>query len=566
MQIQKLLLYLILIVLFQNQILAQNQKSKIIDSLVQLGFQELYENLETEKDTANAQIYAKAYLQKGKNLDSVFEISKGYLYISRFFTNNYEKRIVYLDSGLDVIKNTRHIQYTAYFHTHKGAIAQSKGDYNKALDYYLEGLEHSKKNNVSFFVSTLQSNIATLKRKLGKYEEAKSIYKKSLIYRKERMGRDSIPYLLTLSNLFTTYMKSKEIDSALYYYNQGAKLSKDTDIESLYILNKGILQYYDQRYGEAIKTLKKGLNDFLKSKYRISYGDHNLIDGYFFLAKSHNALYSNKLHITYLKKIDSIVQKSNTLIPESRPAYIEIIDYYKSIGDKNNQLEYINKLLYNDSIFNNKHKSLSDKLNKEYDTPILMAEKEKLISELETKNNQSYYGLIILFIISISISTGFILYYRKNKTYKTRFEELMNKRIKVYENEKVAKLEEIGIANEVVEMILSGLENFENNKGFLLTNLTSGNLASKLNTNSKYLTKVIKFYRKKSFTHYVNDLRIDYIIDQIKKDSKLQNYTIKALTSEAGFNSTEVFSKSFLKKTGIYPSYFIKQLRTQKHQ
>jgi len=38
-------------------------------------------------------------------------------------------------------------------------------------------------------------------------------------------------------------------------------------------------------------------------------------------------------------------------------------------------------------------------------------------------------------------------------------------------------------------------------------------------------------------------------------------YTIKALASESGFNTTEAFSKSFYKKTGIYPSYFIKELK-----
>lgn len=82
-----------------------------------------------------------------------------------------------------------------------------------------------------------------------------------------------------------------------------------------------------------------------------------------------------------------------------------------------------------------------------------------------------------------------------------------------------------------------------------------------MNTNSKYLSKVIKYYHSKSFSPYVNDLRIDYTIGRLKVDHKIQNYTIKAIAAEAGFNSAEAFSKYFYKKNGIYPSYFIKQLK-----
>ena len=39
--------------------------------------------------------------------------------------------------------------------------------------------------------------------------------------------------------------------------------------------------------------------------------------------------------------------------------------------------------------------------------------------------------------------------------------------------------------------------------------------------------------------------------------------TIKAIANEMGFNTTEAFSKSFYKSTGIYPSFFIKQLEKQ---
>ncbi|AXT61894.1 AraC family transcriptional regulator [Aquimarina sp. AD10] len=568
-----LLFYLLFLFGIQSTSYSQEITSSDLDSLVGLNFKVLhdkfYENIKTNK--SNAELYVRAYLQKGKNLDSVFETSKGFFYTSKLFMDNHEKRIIYLDSALDMVKNTWRIQQTVFLHNYKGTIAQTNGNYDKALDYYLEGLAYAKKENILPFISVLQSNIATLKRKLGKYEEAKLLFKKCLGYRKERIGEkpnDSIPYLLTISNLITTCRQNKEIDSASYYHNLGIEMSKGTDIQGLFRLNEGIFYYYNKEYNNAIITINTGLDEFLKSKLKIECGYHNLIDAYYFLGKSYNALSKKEKGLTYFKKIDSIVQQSHNLISESRPAYLEIIKYYKTLKDKNNQLYYINRLLHNDSIFNSKHKSLSVKLVKEYDTPLLLIQKEELITELKTKNDRSNYSLIFSLVIILIITTILFISYKKNRLYRKRFDELMSSTEKKVtgekaENEIMKKSSSIGIAEDVVNVILKGLDDFEKTNGFLEINITSNILAKNLDTNSKYLTKVIKYHRNKSFSPYINDLRIEYIIQQLKKDTKLQKYTIKALASEAGFNSTEVFSKSFFKKTGIYPSYFVKRIQTQ---
>ncbi len=538
--------------------------------MVELNFQELYDRFyETrKKDSTNAKLFAKAYLQKGKNLDSVLEISDGFLYLSTLCKSDYEKRILYVDSAIDIVKNTWHVQQTAFLLTHKGFITQEKGSYDKALEYYLEGLSHAETKNISFYIPILQGNIASLKRRLGKYEEAKFLYKKCLIHEKSIVNKepeDSIRYLLVLSDLITTYRLNKEIDSSSYFYKQGHRMSLNNDIKSLYLIHEGIFQYYDENYQIAIKAIKRGVDKFLKSKYRSTYGDHNLINGYFFLAKSYKELSNNELAILNLKKIDSIVQKSNNLISESRPAYLEIINYYKSTNDKNNQLYYINRLLHNDSIFHSRYRSASDKLNKEFDTPILISQKEDIINELKVQNNRSYYIIILASLIIIFITVFLFSSYKKNKRYKKHFDDLMlstTNEVKKNNNQVKEENGSISISKDVVETILKALNEFEKNQEFLEINITSGILAKKINTNSKYLTKTIKYYRDKNFTNYVNDLRIVYIIDRLKEDHKLQNYTIKALATEAGFNSSEVFSKSFFKRTGIYPSYFIKKLNS----
>lgn len=120
--------------------------------------------------------------------------------------------------------------------------------------------------------------------------------------------------------------------------------------------------------------------------------------------------------------------------------------------------------------------------------------------------------------------------------------------------------QDIGISEDIVSDILRKLDVFEEKQEFLQSNITVSSLSKDLKTNSKYLSKTINFYKQKSFSNYINDLRIHFVVERLMSDTKFRKYTIKAIANESGFNTTEAFSKSFYKTTGIYPSFFLKQL------
>lgn len=88
-------------------------------------------------------------------------------------------------------------------------------------------------------------------------------------------------------------------------------------------------------------------------------------------------------------------------------------------------------------------------------------------------------------------------------------------------------------------------------------------LAKEINTNSSYLSKVINITKSESFAHYLNNLKIDFAVDKLSKDKKFKSFTIKAIAEDSGFNTAQSFTNAFYKKTGIYPSYFIKQLENK---
>jgi AraC-like DNA-binding protein len=211
-------------------------------------------------------------------------------------------------------------------------------------------------------------------------------------------------------------------------------------------------------------------------------------------------------------------------------------------------------------------------ISKEYDTPHLLSEKETLIQLLKKDKTQFYWGIATLVLLVILISLfGFYQHILK-KRYKSRFEKIMN-RENAPSNIVITPIPEaiviatknkeetdIGIAEELVSQILDKLNEFENENGYLESKLTIQMLSTAFDTNSKYVSKIINTFKGKTFIQYINDLRIEYAIIHLKKDTKLTNFTIQALAQEFGFNSAESFSNAFYKKTGIKPTYFIKKL------
>lgn len=119
------------------------------------------------------------------------------------------------------------------------------------------------------------------------------------------------------------------------------------------------------------------------------------------------------------------------------------------------------------------------------------------------------------------------------------------------------------LGDETKAVILNKLSEFERKKGFV-NPVTLASLSKKLKTNSTYLSKTINVSYSKNFSQYLTDLRINAALDELNKNEVFRRYTIKAIAKEVGFGSSEAFSKSFFKKTGAYPSMYIKQLSNLK--
>lgn len=111
------------------------------------------------------------------------------------------------------------------------------------------------------------------------------------------------------------------------------------------------------------------------------------------------------------------------------------------------------------------------------------------------------------------------------------------------------------------EELLEKLNLFEASEDYLDKNMSFSVLVGQIGTNAKYLSHLIKNNKNKDYNTYINELRINYIIEKLKTDPDYLNYKISYLAEESGFSSHSKFSANFKRVVNLSPSEFIESLR-----
>lgn len=108
--------------------------------------------------------------------------------------------------------------------------------------------------------------------------------------------------------------------------------------------------------------------------------------------------------------------------------------------------------------------------------------------------------------------------------------------------------------------LLKRLDEFEASHDFLDKNMSFSVLAGIINTNAKYLSHILKKYKNKDYNAYINELRINYIVDKLRTEPEYLNYKISYLAEVSGFSSHSKFSADFKRIVQLSPSEFIDSL------
>lgn len=128
------------------------------------------------------------------------------------------------------------------------------------------------------------------------------------------------------------------------------------------------------------------------------------------------------------------------------------------------------------------------------------------------------------------------------------------------ETESTSLLTQPTISEQAVNKILKRLNEFEKKHLYIKRDISLSYLAIYCDTNAKYLSIVINTHKKKDFYNYINEFRINYIVDKLQNDPYYQRLKIAALAQEAGFSSQSKFAVNFKKIMGMSPSEFVNSL------
>jgi AraC-like DNA-binding protein len=557
-----LFLRLLILILFTFNLQAQNIKKP----LESLSYDDLKESFFKNEGKIELQKkYAKAFLEKAKKENNTPKIARGFYYYSLLYNDNI--KIIYFDSIINNVKlpsTEKNFPYVAYLE--KGYFLEKKFKYNDAINNYLKLEKIAISKNINYYYKA-KFAIGILKsEKMGEVYESLPLFKECFRYYKSQKNNPDIifDYEGSIFALADSYKSIKKIDSATYYNRLGffeTKKSKNEYLHNIFILNEGANQVLVKNFKATLDSVKKALPFVIKNN-----DNNNTLASYYYRAKAYQGLGEKNKALENYKKVDSLYIQNNFISPEFSDGYKFIINYYKGKGDKENQLKYLTTYLEIQNRFQKEYKVLSVKLKNEYDFPNMVKDKESLIKSLKKDEKKYFWLIFFLILLALCFITISIHQSKQKKKYKLKFEKIINQSSKSdIINESIihtTQKKDINLSNNLIKDLNQKLKNFEKDKHYKNSNISIQYLANEFTTNTKYLSIVIKEFKNKTFINYINDLRIDNIIEELKQNKNLRKYTIAALAEEAGFNTAESFSNAFYKRTGLKPSFFVKEINS----
>lgn len=448
-------------------------------------------------------------------------------------------------------------------------------DRNREVIKLAEGLKKitkDKKDTYGYISNIYRKNALALGY-LGLNNASIKDLKKAINYAQDIKEKDRRLYFLSLcyQDLGLHYglqqFENKNLrDSLLFTYNNSIALAKQIRDNSTTIskdlkydqiaftyMRLGIFYLEESNVKESLELAES----YLLSAFKIYHDErYNLPpDNKIMTLNQVSWLYMEKKE--YHKSIDyanqALEMEKHYRVPTHRVESFEFLaNAYLELGEKEKSKFYMNEYTFlKDSI------ALVDKTNA--DNTMKKIASEVKVEEKEKSKKQ----LIIIgaFIFIAALMTA-VLWQRNNKKLSRRY-ELMIEKLRdqsAVKEKQTNTTKRADISTETEERIIGQLNAFENSDEFLRKDITIGLLASQWNTNSKYLSEVIKHQKSQNFSSYINQLKIDYIVHKLYNEPQYRKYKISHLAEICGYASPQAFFTTFKKINGVTPAYFIQKL------
>ena len=434
-------------------------------------------------------------------------------------------------------------------------IKNNQRKFDEAFDYLnqkIQLLSNYPQKNKRYIKQIIfnTTSLALLKNNLGFHKEAIDILKKALekyllmdyeygnIYDYNLIVNKASAYNILGESFFALNANNnndKYLDSTLFYYKKAYDESK-----KFIPKHKNSASFYNLRVATVL--IKRGKYDKALQ----------LVNTYNLEKKSQYYYFLKSLIFKNLRKKDSIIYNSykflnfNKTSPSTEKNKIAIFNILANLYNKNNKIDSAFKY---SSLALDKLEKLNDSKTEANKTHFLydFDQIQKLNNSILTNEVKIKNKLIISFLIFIFLFVV-IGYYFFNKEKKKTI--VFNKPQK----------KDYSINLELEQTVLLELKKFEKSKIYLDSTFNINKLAKQLNTNTSYLSSIVNEKKGKTFKQYITELRINYLITIIQKDSKYKKYTIQALGEEIGYTNASSFSRSFKNFTGETPTNYLNSL------
>jgi len=534
---------------------SQSTSFRIPDSLLNKDFRYLENRVDHFKnDSSKAAVYLFSYIKKAKTERNWEELKNGYQNIMH--QSPASLRYVYADSMVFAAKKSKDNATMGSAFLTKGIVSFADKKHKEALDDYLIANEYISKTNDHYLIHKVKYNIAQLKSSMGFYDEAIVLLKECVSYYKKNHDR---PYLNSLHSLGLSYNKTGNYGMCSQTNEEGIKESTKRALPQMgtyFKHSEGVNQYFLKNYQKAIDNLKSTMPEIQSNN---DFANESV--GNFYIGKSYWELKKVSTAIPYFIKVDQILNSTQFMRKDLLETYVLLINYYKTKKEDKLHLYYIDQLLKAEAALRETNNYLVSKISKEYDNKIILSENQKL---KQIADGQQSKKLIFVLVATLIFLALIFVTYRNNKIkrmYKKNYDALMHKTEqpkKEYNKTVHSGIEDMN--DSAVRELVNKLDEWEKAKNFLGKDITLVKLAAIFSSNTKYLSLVIFHYRQKKFITYINDLKIDYLIEAFKNSTVLHKYKNAALAEEIGFSSTQRFATAFKARTGMPTPYFIEEL------
>ncbi len=292
--------------------------------------------------------------------------------------------------------------------------------YEKALEYYYQGLDLATKFNKVEDLGSLNEGLGNLHFRLGNYDKCDSFYKASLHYFKAIKNKDRVNK--AKGNLAILDIKKGNYDNALKSLNEMLAESLDAKSKAIVLSNLGNV-YLEQRkdldrailyYNKAIALLNEEDNTrFMASLYQ------NIAESYIYKKDFNKALAQLKVSEGLLKKtndkeLSASLYKFYAMVYESLGRYDLGLKYHKLFFEENVKVEESK----NTWLIENKEISNQLKNNE--------IEKEKAEQKIKILKAEKSLATVKVYLLILALLFLILMVYVINKKQKEKISKLNN--------------------------------------------------------------------------------------------------------------------------------------------